>query len=140
MASWEANASASPEPESSMGNWISPGDFARILLAASGNFPRARARDQQADLAGEALRQRVLSCLVVLDPDEEELEAAMLAIIAEIGEPTGPTRGVCTAIHQEWNMASHHPNFWRFLLESAVLNGQDPPASRRRRKEPQAPS
>jgi hypothetical protein len=64
----------------------------------------------------------------------------MLGIITEIGEPTGPTRGVCTAIRQEWEMAHHNPDFWRFLLESAVLNGQEPPAARRRRTEPEPPS
>ena len=76
-------------------NRVRPGDFARILLAASGSPPRARARDQQADVAGEALRQRVLNRLIVLDPDPEELEAALLAVIIEFGEPAGPTRGVC---------------------------------------------
>jgi|GEM_PF-6004368 len=85
------------EPDRTPMNRVRPGDFARIWLAASGSPPRARARDQQADLAGEALRQRVLNRLIVLDPDPEELEATLLAVIMEFGEPAGPTRGVCTA-------------------------------------------
>jgi len=71
-------------------NRVRPGDFARILLAASGSPPRARARDQQADLAGEALRQRVLNRLIVLDPDPEELETALLAVIIEFGALKDP--------------------------------------------------
>ncbi len=89
------------EPDHTPMNRVRPGDFARILLAASGSPPRARARDQQADLAGEALRQRVLNRLIVLDPDPEDLEAALLAVISEFREPAGPTRGVCTRPHSK---------------------------------------
>jgi hypothetical protein len=99
---------------------VRPGDFARILLAACGSPPRGRARDQQADVAGEALRQRVLNRLIVLDPDPEELEAALLAVIIELGEPAGPTRGVCTAIHQEWEMARIQDDYWTFLVGQAI--------------------
>jgi hypothetical protein len=49
------------EPDHAPMNRVRPGDFARILLAASGSPPRARARDQQADLAGEALQKRILN-------------------------------------------------------------------------------
>src|SRR4051794_40106826 len=93
------------DPASQAGSPLRPGDFARILLACSGAPARARARDQQADLTGEALRQQVLNRLIILDPEPEDLEAAFLSIVAEIGEPAGPTRGVCTAIRQEWEMA-----------------------------------
>jgi hypothetical protein len=55
----------------------------------------------------------------VLDPDPEELEEALLAVIIEFGEPTGPTRGVCTAIHQEWEMARIQPDYWTFLVGQA---------------------
>jgi hypothetical protein len=111
-------------------NRVRPGDFARILLAASGSPPRARARDQQADIAGEALRQRVLNRLIVLDPDPEELEAALLAVIIEFGEPAGPTRGVCTAIHQEWEMARIKPDYWTFLVGQAIQPEQKTSGSR----------
>jgi hypothetical protein len=108
------------EPDPTPLNLVRPGDFARILLAASGSPPRARARDQQADLAGEALRQRVLNRLIVLDPDPEDLEPALLAISMEFGEAAGPTRGVCTAIHQEWQMARIQPDYWTFLVSQAM--------------------
>ena len=41
----------------------------------------------------------------VLDPAPADLEGAFLSIVAELGGPAGPTRGVCTAIRQEWEMA-----------------------------------
>lgn len=114
-------------------NQVRPGDFARILLAASGSPPRARARDQQADLAGEALRQRVLNRLIVLDPDPDEVEAVLLAVVIEFGEPAGPTRGVCTAIHQEWEMNRIQPDYWTFLVSQAIQPEQKSSSSRLRR-------
>jgi hypothetical protein len=73
-----------------------PRDLALLLLAASNLPPRARARDQQTNLAGLALRRGVLDCLAALDPEPKDLESALMTIVAELGEPTGPTRGVCT--------------------------------------------
>ncbi|MGO8903814.1 MAG: hypothetical protein ACLQU5_36555 [Isosphaeraceae bacterium] len=127
------------EPDRTPVDRVCPGDFARILLAASGSPPRARARDQQADLAGEALRQRVLNRLIVLDPDPDELEEALLAVIMEFGEPAGPTRGVCTAIHQEWEMARIQPDYWSFLVAQALQPEKRTPGSRfHRAAEPDA--
>jgi hypothetical protein len=99
-----------------------PVDFARVALAAGALPPRARARDQQADLAGEVLRRRVLNRLAVLDPEPEALEDALLAIIAEVGEPTGPTRGICTTLLQEWQMARLQPAYWTYLMDQALRN------------------
>jgi hypothetical protein len=107
-----------PDPPADLS--LRPGDFARILLANSGMPPRARARDQQADLAGEALRQQVLNRLVSLDPDPADLEDALLSIVAGLGEPAGPTRGICTAIRQEWEMARISPDYWNFLIGQAL--------------------
>ena len=101
-------------------NPVRPGDFAQVLLAASGSPPRARARDQQADVAGESLRRSVLNRLIILDPEPEDLGAALLMIVQELGEPEGPTRGVCTAILQEWEMARIQPDYWAFLVRQAI--------------------
>ena len=113
---------------------LRPGDFARILLACSGAPPRARARDQQADLAGEALRQQVLNRLIILDPEPADLEAALLSIVAELGEPTGPTRGVCSAIRQEWEMAGISPDYWDFLIGQALTADEPRPGGKRNRR------
>jgi hypothetical protein len=80
-----------------------------VQLAVSGDPPRARARDQQADLVGEAIRHRALNRLVVLDPEPDALESALATIVAEFGEPTGSTRAVCTAVFQEWETVNLAP-------------------------------
>jgi hypothetical protein len=112
---------------------LRPGDFARILLAAAGDPPRARARDQQADILGEALRRRVLNGIVMLDPEPEKLESTLLTIVAELDEPAGSTRAVCTAFLQEWEMARVSPGFWPFLIGQAMRADDTPPGSRRNR-------
>jgi hypothetical protein len=109
---------------------LRPGDFAGVLLAAGGDPPRARARDQQADMIGEALKRRVLNRLVVLDPEPEAMEAALLTIVEELGEPSGPTRAVCTAIAQEWEMARLSSGFWPYLIEQAMQADERPARSK----------
>jgi hypothetical protein len=99
-----------------------------MLLAASDAPARARARDQQADLLGEALRRRVLNRLVALDPEPEALESALMTIVAEIGEPTGSTRAICTTIRQEWQMARLSPALLPFLIGQGMRNDDAPRA------------
>jgi hypothetical protein len=53
-------------------------------------LPRQRARDQQADLAGLQLKRRILDRLAALDPEPADLEGALIRIVEEFGEPTGP--------------------------------------------------
>jgi hypothetical protein len=110
---------------------LRPGDFARVLLAAGGEPPRARARDQQADMIGESIRRRVLNRLVVMDPEPEALESALLTVVEELGEPSGSTRAVCTAIAQEWEMARLSPEFWPFLIGQAMHADERPSRARR---------
>jgi hypothetical protein len=97
-----------------------PGDLARVLLAGSSGPPRARARDQQADLAGEALRKEVLHRVILLDPEPEDLEATLLSIVAGLGEPTGPTRAIGLTILQEWEMVLANSGYWSFLIGEAL--------------------
>jgi hypothetical protein len=92
-------------------------------LAIANDLPRTRARDQQADMLGDALRRGVLNRLVIVDPEPESLEAALLSIAAEFGEPAGPVRAVCTAITQEWEMAQLSPAVWPFLISQAMQSG-----------------
>jgi hypothetical protein len=114
-----------------------PRDLALLLLAIGADPPRARARDQQADRAGGALRQRVLDRLAALDPEPSELDAALAAIVAEFGAPTGPTRGVCSQVRQEWDQALASPGAWAWLLAEALertarADGPDPGRRRAR--------
>jgi len=119
---------------------VRPRDLALLLLAASYSPPRARARDQQADRAGGALRRRVLDRLVLDDPEPEALDAALAAIVAEFGEPSGPTRGVCSMIRQEWTESRLAPGYWTWLLSEAVSQGDRGRGSRRRRPDGPEPA
>src|SRR5262249_46373002 len=76
---------------------LRPRDLALLLLASGDLLPRQRARDQQADLAGLRLKRTVLDRLMALDPEPEDLEAALVRIVEEAGPPTGPQRAVAAA-------------------------------------------
>ena len=78
-----------------------PRELAVVLLAASGKPPRKRARDQQADHAGLALKRKVLDRLIALDPDLDVLELALAQIVDEIGPPTGPSRAIAATVRDE---------------------------------------
>jgi hypothetical protein len=97
-----------------------PRDLALLLLAAGCGPPRARARDQQADRAGGALLVRVLDRLAALDPGPDQVEEALAAVVAEFGEPSGPTRAACAQIRREWEDARSIPGFWAWLLTEAL--------------------
>src|SRR5438045_48198 len=102
---------------------LRPRDLALLLLASGDVLPRKRARDQQADRAGLDLKRRLLDRLAALDPEPEELEAALLRIVEEFGPPTGPTRALAVALKQEWELACSEPEFLRHLLEEAARQG-----------------
>jgi hypothetical protein len=110
-----------------------PRDLALFLLAIGGGPPRQRARDQQADLAGTDLHRRVLDRLAALDPEPDDCEAALAGIVTDFGEPTGPTRGVCLRVLQEWNEARQSPEVWAWLLSEALEAGEGKPRRRRGR-------
>ncbi len=97
-----------------------PRDLALLLLAIGTGPPRARARDQQADLAGGDLLRRVLDRLAAIDPEPDAIEPTLAMIVSEFGEPTGPTRGVCSLLLQEWNQTQLSPNAWAWLLSEAL--------------------
>lgn len=111
-------------------NAIRPADLAHLLLAGGEMLPRQRARDQQADLAGLALKRDVLQRLAALDPEPEELDAALDQVIAAIGPPFGPTRGICLSVRYDWDAACAAPEFVAWLLQEAVREG----AGEQRRK------
>lgn len=103
---------------------IRPRDLAHLLLAGGCRPPRQRARDQQADLAGIELKRQVLIRLAALDPEPAELDAALQAIITDVGPPYGPTRGICLNIRYDWEAACSSPDFVAWLLNEAVRESQ----------------
>ncbi|MFO0910703.1 MAG: hypothetical protein U0794_20545 [Isosphaeraceae bacterium] len=113
-----------------------PRDLAVLLLAAETRPPRQRARDQQADLAGLALRHRLLEAIVEVDPERGEFDAALASLVEALGEPSGPTRALARQIRQEWDDAEASPAFWTWLLGEAIEQSQQPEPRRRGRGEP----
>ncbi|HEU5102810.1 MAG TPA: hypothetical protein VFU22_27500 [Roseiflexaceae bacterium] len=105
---------------------LRPSDLALFLLASGEMLPRKRARDQQADLAGLELKRRILDMLVSSDPEPEQLDAALMGIVAELGPPTGPTRAICGTIRDEWDAAALEPGFAEWLIEQALRESANP--------------
>jgi hypothetical protein len=103
---------------------LRPADMALFLLASGELLPRKRARDQQADLAGLELKRRVLDLLLAHDPEPEELEACLAQIVEELGPPSGPTRGICAGVRDEWEQVATTPGMIDWLLIEALREGQ----------------
>jgi hypothetical protein len=102
---------------------LRPRDLALLLLAGRDLAPRKRARDQQADRLGLELKRRLLEGLAALDPEPEEMEAALMALVEDLGPPTGPTRAVALSLWEEWQAAAVSPEWVRQLLQEAVRSG-----------------
>jgi hypothetical protein len=115
---------------------LRPKDLALLLLASGDLLPRQRARDQQADLTGSALKTRLLQALVQRDPDPAQVEAVLEEIITTLGPPTGPSRAVAVSIYEEWQAACTSPELVEWLLAQALHEGQEPPEGRRRGRPP----
>jgi hypothetical protein len=109
---------------------LRPRDFALLLLASGDLAPRQRARDQQADRAGLALKRRLLAALAERDPEPEEMEAALLAAVEDLGSPTGPTRSLALALFEDWQTASVTPGWLAHLLDEAVRSAEGPDRGR----------
>jgi hypothetical protein len=103
---------------------VRPRDLALLLLASGDLLPRQRARDQQADRAGMDLKRQVLERLADLDPEPDDLEAALSQIVADVGPPTGPTRAVAAVVRDEWLAACSSPEWVAQLLGEAASAGQ----------------
>ena len=114
---------------------LRPREFALLLLASGESAPRKRARDQQADMVGLDLKRRILADLVAIDPEPEELEAALMELVESIGPPTGPTRSVASTLLEEYAMARQSPEWIASLLDEAI----EPPKGEGRRRGRQLP-
>ena len=83
--------------------------------------------------------------LVSIDPEPEELDAALMSIVGELGPPTGPTRAICGTIRDEWDAAAFEPGFAEWLIEQALResanpSGQNAKRGRKPRAESQEPN
>jgi hypothetical protein len=99
---------------------LRPNDLALLLLASGDLLPRQRARDQTPDLAGMDLKRRLLDAVAALDPEPEDLEAALMQVVDELGPPTGPTRSLALAFVEEWQAACASPEWVAHLIGEAA--------------------
>ena len=114
---------------------LRPKDLANLMLAGGELLPRQRARDQQADLAGMELKREVLVRLSALDPEPEEIDAALTQIIEAMGEPSGPTRGICLSIRYDWDAACQSPEFVAWLIHEALRESSGAPRKGKRARQ-----
>jgi hypothetical protein len=117
--------SDAPEP-------LRPRDFALLVLGSRDLAPRKRARDQQADRAGLELKRRVLEGLAARDPEPDEVEAALMDVVEDLGPPAGPTRSLAVLVLAEWRAAAASPEWLAHQLGEAV-RPPDPEEGRRGR-------
>ena len=112
-----------------------PRELAVLLLAMGTDPPRARARDQQADRAGADLQRRILDRIAAIDPEPDDFAAALTSIVTEFGNPSGPSRAICSQLLEEWTQTLHAEGAWGWLISEALeRTGQgDEPRRRRRR-------
>ncbi len=99
---------------------VRPRDLATLLLASGELLPRQRARDQQADIAGNELKCRLLARLCEIDPEPAELVTALETIVREIGEPPGPSQAIARAFVEELETAARTPHLVAWLLDRAA--------------------
>jgi hypothetical protein len=104
---------------------LRPRDLALLLLAGGDCLPRQRARDQEADRFGLALKRRLLDRLAAFDPEPGELSAALDRIVQELGEPTGPTRAVALSVLDDWQAACAAPEWVAHLLHEATHQSEE---------------
>jgi len=107
---------------------LRPRDLALLLLSSGDLRPRQRARDQQADQAGLALKRRVLDRLAALDPEPDCLEGCLQGIVGEFGPPHGPTRAIAASLRDEWQAACSCPEWISQLLHQATRSSKESPS------------
>jgi hypothetical protein len=101
-----------------------PRDLALLLLASGDMLPRQRARDQQADRAGLALKRQILERIVAIDPEPGALEETLVQIIRELSPPSGPARALAVQFREEWLAACAAPDWMAHLLGEAVTTSK----------------
>jgi hypothetical protein len=93
-----------------------PKAFCTLLKAVDCRPPRQRARDQQADLVGNALKAQLLDYVIAKDPEPEDFAAALLEGARGLDQ-AGPARGVASDILLGWEEA-RVPGFLTWLEQA----------------------
>ena len=104
-----------------------PRDLALLLLSSEELRPRKRLRSQYPDIAGMELKRSLLQAIADRDPDSENLDAALTALIDELGSPPGPIRALAISFRDDWRGLASNPSWLEQLREEAARETGDRP-------------
>jgi hypothetical protein len=100
-----------------------PRDLALLLLSSEELRPRKRLRSQYPDNLGMELKRALLERLVALDPDADNLEPTLAALIEELGPAPGPIRALAIGFRDDWLGLASNPEWLEQLREEAARDG-----------------
>jgi hypothetical protein len=100
-----------------------PRDLAQLLLSSEELRPRKRLRSQYPDNLGMELKRALLQRLVDLDPDADNLEPTLAALIDELGPAPGPIRALAIGFRDDWLGLASNPEWLVQLREEAAREG-----------------
>jgi hypothetical protein len=109
-----------------------PRDLAELLLSSEELRPPKRWRSQTPDVAGIELKRRLLQRVADLDPEPDDLEAALARLIDELGPPPGPIRALAIGFRDDWRGLASNPAWLVQLREEAARQGPGGGADGRR--------
>ncbi len=101
-----------------------PRELALLQLRSDEVQSNRRMRGQAPDRIGLELKQRLLRKLADLDPEPEELDAALARLIDDLGPPTGPTRALALSFREEWQELRAHPETVGLLFNQTVRSDE----------------
>ena len=97
-----------------------PRDLALLLLSSEELRPRQRMRSQYPDTLGQQLKRSLLERIAELDPEAEDLDAALARLVDELGTPPGPIRALALGFREDWRGLASNPDWLQQLREEAA--------------------
>jgi hypothetical protein len=97
-----------------------PRELALLQLGSEELQPRQRMRGQAPDRIGLELKRQLLRKLADLDPEPEELDAALARLIDDLGLPTGPIRALALSFRDDWQELRAHPETVSLLFHQTI--------------------
>ena len=101
-----------------------PRELAVLQLASEEVQSNRRKRGQAPDRIGLELKQRLLRLIADLDPEPEELDAALARLVDDLGPPTGPNRALALSFRDEWKDLQAHPETIGPLFHQTVRSDE----------------
>jgi hypothetical protein len=101
-----------------------PRELALLQLSSEEVQSRRRMRGQMPDRIGLELKQLLLRKVADLDPQPEELDAALARIIDDFGPPSGPIRALALSFRDDWQDLRAHPETVGLLFNQTVRSDE----------------